>query len=215
MKIFDISMALKSKTVVFPGDPPFKLEKTATIHEDKLNLSRLIVGAHTGTHVDSPYHFIEHGSNITDLPLSNYLGKAKVIDLTEIPFGKGISAEILENYKFSREDIILLKTKNSSLPHEGDFFKNFIYLTPEAAKYLVKQGIKAVGIDYLSIEKFDNKNADTHLILLQNNILIFEGLVLLEIPEGTYFFVGLPLKAIGIEGSPIRAVLIKGLADFS
>ncbi|MHA1966157.1 MAG: cyclase family protein [Candidatus Hodarchaeales archaeon] len=208
MKLFDISMKISENMIFYPGDPTLSLKRVLKLENgDPVNLSQIEMGVHTGTHLDAPLHFIDKAASVTDVVLDQFYGVSKVLNCSSINFGKGIAKEDLLQFEIKGDDIILLKTKNSEIQDLG-FRKNFVYLTLEGAAYLASLGIKAVGIDYLSIEKY-NEEGETHRKLLENNIAVYEGLNLANIDPGEYIFCGFPLKLMNSEGSPVRAVLIQ------
>lgn len=207
MKIYDITVPIHSTMPVYEGDPGVKIDSwSAFAKGDSSNVSMLNFGAHTGTHVDAPAHFIEGARTIDALPLEVLIGPARVVrladDLTEI------TPEFLERCDLGGVERLIFHTRNSALWNEG-FRKDFTHLLPEAAQRLVDDGIKLVGTDYLSIEKFHSGHHKTHLTLLANNVVIVEGLNLSDVPEGDYELICLPLKiADGSgDGAPARAVL--------
>lgn len=213
MTVLDISVALKALDAgmhIYPGDAPFHTYPEKTLHKDGVQLSHLELGSHNGTHIDVPSHFIEGGAPTEAGSLDALVGPAWVADCTGIDEGKGITVEALEALPWDgRPERILLKTKNSSLWQRDYFQPRFVYLEPEAGKWLVERGAHSVGIDYLSIEKFGSKSPDTHLALLGAGIVIIEGLDLSAI-EGNkaYTLACLPLKIPGLDGAPARAVLL-------
>jgi len=164
--------------------------------------SKLTLDAHTGTHVDAPLHMIEGGATIETLPLSDLVGTARVLDLTDVQ--DSVGREHLEPFALQKGEWILLKTRNS-LSEEFDF--EFVYLNESGAAYLHELGIKGVGTDGLGIERAQ-PNYGTHRTLMGNGIMIVEGLRLKDVPAGTYFMVIAPLKLTGIEAAPARAFLI-------
>jgi arylformamidase len=207
MKIYDITVPIHSTMPVYEGDPGVKIEAwSAFAKGDSSNVSMLNFGAHTGTHVDAPAHFIEGARKIDALPLEILIGPARVIrvpdDLTEI------APEFLEGCDLSGIERLIFHTRNSGFWNEA-FRRDFTHLLPEAAQKLVDGGIKLVGTDYLSIEKFHSGDHKTHRTLLSNNVVIVEGLSLSEVPDGDYELICLPLKiADGSgDGAPARAVL--------
>ena len=207
MKIYDITVPIYAKMPVYEGDPGVKIDAwSAFAKGDSSNVSMLNFGAHTGTHVDAPAHFIEGARKIDALSLEVLIGAARVIrvpdDLTEI------TSEFLERGDLSGVERLIFHTRNSAFWSEG-FRKDFTHLLPEAAQLLVERGVKLVGTDYLSIEKFHSGHHKTHLTLLANNVVIVEGLNLSDVPEGDYELICLPLKiADGSgDGAPARAVL--------
>ena len=207
MKIYDITVPIYAKMPVYEGDPGVKIDAwSAFAKGDSSNVSMLNFGAHTGTHVDAPAHFIEGARKIDALSLEVLIGAARAIrvpdDLTEI------TSEFLERGDLSGVERLIFHTRNSAFWNEG-FRKDFTHLLPEAAQLLVERGVKLVGTDYLSIEKFHSGHHKTHLTLLANNVVIVEGLNLSDVPEGDYELICLPLKiADGSgDGAPARAVL--------
>jgi arylformamidase len=207
MNIYDITVPIRSTMPVYEGDPGVKIDAwSAFAKGDSSNVSMLNFGAHTGTHVDAPAHFIEGARKIDALPLEVLIGVARVIriadDVTEI------TAEFLERCELGGIERVIFHTRNSGL--WGDTFRSdYTHLLPEAAQNLVDRGVKLVGTDYLSIEKFHSGHHQTHLTLLSSNVVIVEGLNLSEVPEGDYELICLPLKiADGSgDGAPARAVL--------
>lgn len=207
MKIYDISPEITKDMVVYKNKPQNRpnIKIIRTIKEGGIaNESVFELYAHTGSHVDAPYHFLNKGATIEKLGLDRFIGKAIVLDLTKIK--DKITKAHLENSKLKPQKnlIVLLKTKNK--PDKGYNF-DFAYLEKKGAAYLVSKEVKAVGLDSLSVER-NQPNYDTHKILLKNNIPIFEGLDLSKVKQGRYFFHGLPLKIRKGDASPIRAVLI-------
>ncbi len=209
MKAFDISMELSEKMVVYPGDRKFSKKQVLNLKNgDLVNLSEICMNVHTGTHLDSPIHYIHNSDSISDINLNRFFGSAQVFDFTSIELGTGITEVDLRSLNIKKDDIVLFKTKNSELMMKNTTFReDSVYLTQEGAFYLVSKNIKSVGIDYLSIGKY-NDDKETHLALLENNVLIYEGLQLKDIVPGEYLFCGFPLKIKDCEGAPVRAVLL-------
>lgn len=204
MKIYDLSPEICLSMAVYKNklDKKPKIKVTRTINQGA-NESRLDVDAHTGSHVDAPYHFLQKGSAVDKLSLDKFMGKAVVLDFTK---AKGsITKNHLQNKKIQKSDIVLLKTKNKP---DKKFNISFTYLEKSGAEYLASKKAKAVGIDSLGIER-NQPNHETHKMLLKNNIPIFEGLDLSKVKQGRYFFHGLPLKIKKGDASPVRAVLVE------
>ena len=197
----DITRIINDQIAIYPGDPPYKQKFHCKLPQDELNFSSISMGVHTGTHVDAPFHFLETGKKITDIPLLQFQGPSLVIDLAEIPVEGEIRSHHLEQFDIKPREIILFKTQNSYIP-PIDFKPKKIILSPCGAKYLIEKETKAVGIDYLSIG-----DIKVHKLLLEHEILIYENLDLYNIIPQRYFFCGFPLKIEGVEGSPVRAVL--------
>jgi arylformamidase len=208
MKVLDISMEISERMVSYPSDRKFVITKVLElIKGDPVNLSEISMNVHTGTHLDVPKHYISNSASITDINPDKFFGNAKVFDFTKIKMGTGITEVDLKILDIKKDEIILFKTKNSEI--SGTNFKeNYVHLTQEGAAYLASKKIKSVGIDYLSIGKY-KEDKKTHITLLENNILIYEGLNLKEIQAGEYLFCGFPLKIKESEGAPVRAVLLE------
>ena len=204
MKIIDISLEIKNNMIVYPNNPKPQIEQVSSIPKSKTNGSKITIGSHSGTHIDSPLHIKNNGHSTNGYALDKFYGQCRVIDLTLK--GREINREHLEKYKIKKNEIILLKTENSKKGY-AKFRDDFAYIEDEAARYLAEQKIKVIGFDYLSVVKRGSKSK-THNILLNNNIVIFEGLDLRKVKPGKYIFVGLPLK-IKCDGAPARVILIQ------
>lgn len=210
MRIYDVTVPISSKTPTFPGDPSIDFHVTLSIEKgDPANVTLLHFGAHTATHVDAPNHFIEGTSRVDELSLDVLIGAARVIELPDDVLA--IDAKHINSESLQGAVRVLFKTRNSQFWGEMDkgFRTDFTYITPEAAQKLVDAGVKLVGIDYLSVEKFKSENFDTHTTLLSNSVVIIEGLDLREIEAGEYELICLPLKVSGGtgDGAPARTVL--------
>ena len=206
MPIYDISVPLSAELPVYPGDPVIEIRDSLMLAKgDPANVSSLNFGAHTGTHVDAPAHFIESAKKVESLALDVLIGEAEVV---EVPGDKRvIDAEFVK----TRSTRVLFKTRNSTFwgGDFADFRTDFTYLDLAAAKKLVEQGVKLVGIDYLSVEKFGSPEHEVHRALLSHEVIILEGLNLTDVPPGKYELICLPLRLrsnLG-DGAPARAVL--------
>jgi len=205
-KIHDISMTIKNGMLVYPGDPGVSLKRVKEIgYGSSANLSEYCMGSHTGTHVDPPFHFIPDGSKVDALPLEPFIGPALVLDA---PFDE-ITREFLENASLENVERLLLKTKNSKFSQDPVFHEDFAHLTGDAAAFLVGLGVKLVGIDYMSVEKYHSKDHAVHMAFLKAGVVILEGLDLSGVGPGWYEFLCLPLKVGGGDGAPARAVLVE------
>ncbi|HEU4595287.1 MAG TPA: cyclase family protein [Pyrinomonadaceae bacterium] len=211
MPIHDISVAIApGETPTYPGDPSIEVESWAAIARgDSANVTSLRFGAHTATHLDAPAHFIEGAPGLASLPLEVLIGPARVVALGEDVLSideRHVAAARLEG-----ATRVLFKTRNSSFWHDprGRFREDFTYITGGGARALAESGVRLVGLDYLSVEKFGSTDFETHLELLSNGVVIVEGLDLRAVSEGAYELICLPLKiAAGSgDGAPARAVL--------
>lgn len=208
-EIIDISLPLSTALPVWPGTQKFQLTPLYRLSEgDHCNESAYSANIHTGTHIDVPWHFLDDGSKTDALELERMIGSAQVVWFPNI---KKITAKILNTIDLPENTKRLIFRTDNSLSwakSETKFKKDFVALTLDAALWLVAAGIKLVGIDYLSIQLFEDSK-QTHEVLLQADILIIEGLNLHEVPSGTYELICLPLAIVGAEGAPARAILRK------
>ncbi len=205
-KPIDVSLLVHEDMLFWPNDPKFQREWVAKIFEGKnANLSKITLGSHTGTHIDAPYHFLDHGKTLESIDISRFYGFAKVF---EIKNPNKIFLKDIEALPIEEGDIVLFKTKNSLLLKENIFHNDYVGLSLEAARYLADKNVKTIGIDYLSIGPRGDEGREVHRVLLSKEIGIIEGLSLLEVKEGKYFMMALPLKIKGGEGSPVRAILL-------
>ncbi len=210
MPIYDVSVRLSETTPTYPGDPGIEIKSWKSLADgDSANVSLLNMGAHSGTHVDAPAHFIAGAGHVGSMPLESLIGEAQVVAVPDDIVT--IDASFASQHCRPGCERILFKTRNSNF-WSGDnpvFHSDFTHIDLSAAEYLVNQGIKLVGIDYLSIERFKSKTHETHLALLSKGIIILEGLDLREVSAGTYELICLPLRITGGsgDGSPVRAVL--------
>jgi arylformamidase len=205
-RVIDISVPNGRGMHVYPGDPVPRVEAVRSLTKgDVCNLSLLTVGSHTGTHVDAPYHFLSDGPRLGDVPLDRMVGEALVADLR----GRAaIDAEALAATELRAGDILLCRTDNSWRWAAPDFRRDFTYLTEDAADLLVTRGARAVGMDYLSIERFGSTDFPVHHRLLGAGVFVIEGLDLRAVEPGRYTLVCLPLKFPDLDGAPARAVLL-------
>lgn len=199
-KIYDLTRIISPDMRVYPGDPQPKFEPHATIKDNSVNVTRIALGSHSGTHVDAPWHFLKEGNSIDAEPIDKFIGEAAIIDAS----GKNtITSKDFSSYDIRSNDIVLIYTGT------GDRLTDFAYLDISAAKFIVEHEAKCVGIDTASVEKYGNKNAPVHKLLLARNIGIIENLTNLKGFVGRrMFFVCLPLPLKGVDGSPARAVLL-------
>jgi len=204
VKIIDISWPISQNMTAYKDKKTVSIEHTKTFEKDSARETVLRLGSHTGTHIDTPAHFLENGKNTDQLLLDMFVGPCTVFDLTNVE--ERIMLEDLEQEKIEKDSIVLMKTRNSFLSSEAAFNTSFVYLTLSGAQYLVEKRVKAVGIDYLGIERNQPKH-ETHKELLRNNVGIIEGLRLQGIEPGKYTLWCLPLSIIGTEAALARAVL--------
>ena len=206
--IIDISIEISEQLPVWPGEKGVVIQQTRVMDEgDSCNVSFFTMGMHAGTHVDVPLHFVRDGKDTASVELDRFVGRAKVFE-----FNSKVEVGVtdLQGLDITKDDIVLLKVlKNEKLLSDNAFHKDYVYLSTEAASFLVRKGIKAVGINYFSIEKFNLPGNTTHKMLLENGVVIIEGLKLEAVLPGEYQVICFPLKLKGGNGSPARAVLVR------
>ena len=210
MKIFDISLTISPDLPVWPGDPKIELELVESINVGaSVNVSRLCTGVHIGTHVDAPHHFMNDGRTVEQLPLDVLTGPCFV---TQLPDGvEAITAEVLDGLGLPADITrILFGTSNSQfwVRGENEFQEGFVAITKDGAGWLVQRGVKLVGVDYLSVAPYLD-SVTTHRKFLGAGVVVIEGLDLSVVPIGFYELYCLPLKLLGSDGAPARAILIQ------
>lgn len=206
MKIIDISWTISPKMTVYKDKREKRPDMIQTRSlKEGAEEHALILDSHTGTHVDAPAHMVKGGERIDKIPLGRLYGTCKVLNMRGCK--KKITAKDLEKQNICEDEIILLKTTNSDLKENDKFYKNFVYLDKSGAQYLMKKKVRAIGIDYLGIER-TQPHHETHKTLLKAGIPIIEGLRLYEATPGPYDFICLPLKIKDGDAAPARALLI-------
>ena len=197
-EIIDISVGVQPGMIIYPGDPAVSLERVVSIADGAVcNVSRLDFGVHSGTHVDAPVHFIEGAPAAESLPLDVLIGPAEVVDLTAT---QRLDAESLGGLELGER--VLLKTRNSELWALDSFSGDHVALTESGAKALVAAGVRLVGIDYLTIG-----DEDAHQVLLGAGVVAIESLDMRGVEPGEYELICAPLKLVGSDGAPARALL--------
>lgn len=205
MKVIDISWPISQATTGYKDKHIVAIEDIKHMGKDGARETAVRLSSHTGTHVDAPSHFLKDGLTIDQLGLDRMVGPCKVIDMTLVQ--EQITRDDLIDRDIEQGDIILFKTTNSDTSATDRFSPRFVYLEISGARYLVEKKVKAVGIDYLGIERAQQGHL-THIELMQADIVIIEGLRLKHVSDGSYFFVCLPLAIIGTEAAPARAILL-------
>jgi arylformamidase len=208
-RVIDISVPLREGMVAWPGDPPFRLEALSRVAVgDGFSLSRLLLGSHTGSHLDFPAHLVPGGKGAGDYPPGNFLLPARVVHAGG---DRAIPATALSSFAPRRGEALLFRTGNSDrgllrglLPLEEACF-----LSPGVAAACVREGAPLVAIDGLSVDPCDSEELPAHRILLEAGVPILEGVDLSGVAEGSYLLVCLPLPIGGADGSPVRAVLVE------
>src|SRR4051812_42901688 len=205
----DVTATLDPATTpIYAGDAPMKFDFIKDMRRgDPLTLSAYSLGAHSGTHVDAPMHFVRDGASIERLPLTPFIGPARLIDIDDNV--QSITAAELARHQWKGAERVIFRTRSSihGWMSSATFHRDFAYIAPDAAQLLADAGVKLVGIDYISAEQFGAPAPLTHRILLGRGIPIVEGLSLANANAGDYDAIILPIKVGGHEGAPARAVL--------
>lgn len=206
-KIIDITASFTPEMPVWPSSEPFTYEVLRNHDVHNVQVSRIEMNLHTGTHVDSPKHFLKGGSDIADMELNQFMGEVLVVDCMgtqKIDQNTVVNLNLPPNLKK-----IIFKTSNS-IDNSDKFNEHYAALTTDAANWLSNRGIELIGIDAPSIELYHGRDYVTHQVLLKQNMAILEGLKLTDVKAGKYYLIALPLKIRDAEASPVRAILIEG-----
>ena len=207
---YDVTVPLSNDLPTYPGDPGIQIDAWRSLAKgDGANVSVVNFGAHTGTHVDAPAHFIEGAAKIESMPLEALIGEVLVVEVPDEHLV--VDEEFVAKHVPPGTERVLFKTRNSAFWNEPKprFHTDFTHLNVGAATWLRDQGAKLVGIDYLSIEKSKSPGHPTHVALLSKGVVILEGLNLADVSAGGYELICLPLRLrseLG-DGAPARAVL--------
>lgn len=209
MQIIDITIPLSNQTPVWEGDKGVHIRRVAKIEMgSEFNVSRMELGVHAGTHIDSPFHLINAGNTVDQIPLESLIGDVQVVQVSS-------RYDVINEKCLKELDInpaierILFKTSNSDF-WENDpysFNTDYIALNTDGAKFLADSGMRLVGVDYFSISSFDDLTKP-HMILLENNTVLLENIDLRNVFPGVYQLICLPLKLVGTDGAPVRAILM-------
>jgi arylformamidase len=202
VKLIDVTIPIRNGMPVYDRNPGVHLERARSIADgDTVNISRLDLGVHTGTHVDAPLHFIEGGAGTEAIDPEILIGEAHVVDATSLH--QDIDAEALGTLDLPPgAERLIFKTPNSELWDLDEFSRGFIRFVESGARPLVEAGVRLVGIDYLSIG-----DEGAHKVFLGNGVVPLEGLDLRQVDPGPYRLYCLPLKLVGSDGAPARVLL--------
>jgi arylformamidase len=206
-RIYDISVPIRSGGLVYPGNPEIEVTLQQAVAKGAgANVSFIRFGSHTGTHADAARHFFDDGQTVDRIPLDRLIGPALLLGFHDDL--RAVTAADLQKHDLKGHTRVLLRTRNSALLSQKEFVRDYTYLAPDGAQYLVDNGVDLVGIDYLSIEQFHSGHHKTHRTLLERSVVIIEGLDLSIPAPGEYELICLPLRIEGCDGAPARAVLI-------
>jgi arylformamidase len=203
--LYDATLLLTPEIATWPGEPAPQRKLIKTVAQDGANVSLLTMGVHSGTHIDAPCHFIEGAPGIESIPVDALVGPGLVVDTGD---ADSVSVALLERLALPAGlERVLFKTKTGRLLSERQFQQDYVYIEPEAAHWLVARGLRLVGIDYLSVERFGAVGGPVHHALLEARVVIVEGCDLRNVPPGPYDIIALPARLDGSDGAPTRLVL--------
>ncbi len=202
--LYDVSMTINNEIQVYKNNPNKKPKFVAvsTFENNQVYETELTLNLHTGTHLDYPLHMVKNGATSDVEELEKLITDVKVFDVSYLT--ESIDLNTVRKFPIEEGDFILFKTKNS---YSETFLDDFTFLGADAAKYLKDKRIKGVGIDGLGIER-SQAGHPTHKALLENGIIIIEGLRLKEVKQNTYKMICLPLKIEKVEATPARIILL-------
>ena len=206
MRYWDVSEPIEPQTAVFPGDTPFSAEWVARMEQGaSCNVSTIRMSVHLGTHTDAPLHYDPQGRDMASVPLDAYMGRCRVVDVRGHGKPSLVRAEDLTPDLLAGCERILFRTRTTHDHRAWD--PDFTALGPEAAELLVRHGIRLVGIDTPSIDWSGSKDLAGHNVLKSGGIAILENLDLSQVPAGDHELIALPLRIVGSDSSPVRAIL--------
>ncbi len=203
MPIYDITLPLSEAIAPWPGDTPYTRTRNATLSAgDSVNLSSVCMSVHNGTHTDAPYHFSDAGATTEQLDLAAYIGPAVVVDVSGL---SEIGIDALAGIDFRATPRVLFKT--GAWTDHSRFPDSIPTLAADVPVYLQAQGVVLAGFDVPSVDALDSKTLPIHHALGAARIAILESLLLADVPSDVYELLALPLKLVGADGAPVRAVL--------
>lgn len=202
MRTYDVTIPIEENMLLYPGDPETRIDRYFRIKRgDAFNLSRISMGTHTGTHIDAPSHYLDNGTTVDRLDPEIFIGPGVIINARG---GLAIDRRTLVSSLINDAKRVFFKTANGPKILLSRFHEEYVYLTEDGADYLIEKGVVMCGIDYLSIEKFNNPTAPVHKKLLKAGVVIVEGLNLMDVPSGPCEIFCLPMKVKDGDGAPAR-----------
>lgn len=202
--IYDITPAITSNLSVWPGDTPFSTKVLCHINLGaSVTLSTINTTVHLGAHADAPMHYHNNGKSIGERDLNYYIGDCQVIHL-EIQRGETIKPNHLKNKTIAAERVLFFTNTFTNI---NEWQEDFAALSPELVEELHSKGVILIGIDTPSVDLMNSKDLPAHKAILARDMAVLEGLSLMEVPEGAYELIALPLKLMGVDASPVRAIL--------
>lgn len=199
--MMDITRPLYSGFPVWPGDTPFNYELSWKISEgSSVNVGKIVSTTHLGTHLDAPWHYLEEGERLEQIPLEALIGPCQVIDAREHP---SIHLGLVKNLPKPLERVLFYTGQSNTWTH----FPEIIPVEPTAIEHMASLGIRLFGTDCPSVDPLDSKDLPAHTTFGKAGIYILEGLALADVPPGKYELIALPLNLQGADAAPLRAIL--------
>ncbi|MDD6310898.1 MAG: cyclase family protein [Firmicutes bacterium] len=211
-KVYDLTHEIQTGMMEFPGDPEIVIEEALVHDTDYCHVNRLQLGSHSGTHIDSPYHFIEDGKRINDYPITKFTGRAVVMDISGRTPGAPVTSLDVQNIKHRvRPGDILIVKSGMNKEYGSPAYLRHPYFPKDAAQAIVDLGISIVAVDFLNVDPTLWEDWQAHPIFLSNDVLIVENLAGTEqltdrIEYDAYF---MPLRIADSDGAPIRAMVVE------
>ena len=208
MKLYDITRPLHATTAPWPGDAPFEHRLTWKIADGAaVNVGVLTMGTHLGTHADAPFHYIPDGPTIDALDPALFVGPAVVADVTSAGWSIGLDALADAARHFQNGGVPRLLLKTGAWPDSTRFPARLPLLAPDVPAFLGAAGVRLLGLDVPSVDAIESKDLPVHHALARAGVCIMESLDLTAVPAGLYELIALPLRIVGGDASPVRAVL--------
>ena len=210
-KIVDLSWEFTADTPIYPGDPEPSVTVATTLENEGYNLSTLVMGTQTGSHVDAPYHFSNEGATIDQMELDFFLGDAIVVRVTDKKAEEAITMEDIEPYKeqITPGKIVLFNTNWYKKRGTEEFFHH-PYVNGEVAHYLVEQGVRFIGIDTINADQTGGTEFPVHDLFSEKRLMIVENLAYFDrIDFENPYIIAIPMKVVGCDGSPVRAIAVE------
>ena len=208
MQIIDLTQRISVDMPVYPGTEPPRLDPANTYEANGFRETLLTMFSHTGTHMDAPAHLYPHRTTLDAFPAAQFVGKALVIDCTDIPDGGSIGMERIDRALADQADYLLIRTGWDAHWGTPAYFGEYPVITHEVADYLIASGKKGIGLDVIGVDPIADENLTIHKkLFLNNEIVVIENLCHLdECGKGLFTFCALPLKYENADGAPIRAI---------
>lgn len=202
--IYDITIPVRETLAVWPGDTPYRFVLGWKMSDGaSVNVGAVTMSVHTGTHADAPFHFLPNGAAVDVLDPAVYIGAAAVVDAAR--WSETIPIAAFETVDGSQTPRVLVKT--GAWTNHAEFPETVPVIAPDVPEFLAARGVVLLGTDVPSVDAINSKTLPNHHALAEREIHILESLDLREVPPGNYELIALPLRLVGADGSPVRAIL--------